>query len=263
MSLKEQMLEALKAKLKTTLPAGSKEMLPKGTEDPLEAPGAIDTAKIKKSYSNFGKTGETVKEDLDESAVASILTPEGRKKFLAQQGDHTYHTMLRTKEDGVLGVRHETGKSIKGEKHPEKSWFVKEENELDESKDSIHQVYVNHNYYAGKYYNHGGRAYPVLASSPEEAHSIAKTHKDKIESDLRSKKVMGRNLISKNDKYHLKDGDIHSPKAKSLWGNSHNHVLNRHGEFVAHGNQNENIDEAKIDWAADFDAVKKDLAKDS
>lgn len=108
---------------------------------------------------------------------------------------------------------------------------------MNESEDKVHTVYVRHNYYEGKHYNNGGRAYPVLAKSPEEAESIAKTHKDKIESHLRTLKVKSgnasRNLIAKSDKYHLKDEDIHVNKLKptSMFQSTHRNVIDRNGNF--------------------------------
>lgn len=107
------------------------------------------------------------------------------------------------------------------------------------TEDKVHTVYVRHNYYNGKHYNYTGRAYPVLAKSPEEAESIAKTHKDKIEAHLRTLKTRSgdqkRNLIGKNDRYHLKDEDIHAEKMRPLrmFANAENHhsVIDRTGNF--------------------------------
>lgn len=103
--------------------------------------------------------------------------------------------------------------------------------------DKVHTVYVRHNYYAGKHYNNAGRAYPVLAKSPEEAESIAKTHKDKIENNLRTLKVRSgsatRNLIAKSDKYRLNDKDIHAEKLHphKMFQDTHPSVIDRNGNF--------------------------------
>lgn len=126
-----------------------------------------------------------------------------------------------------------------------KAWKV-----LKGTDDKIYQIYVMHNFYAGKYYDYSGRAYPILASSPEEALAIARKYKGEIEADLRSKffKVGSRRvrMISKNDKHHLKDSSFHSPKYPSMWKYGNKHVINRDGEFVSFSPDEETVDESTV-----------------
>jgi len=186
-------------------------------------------------------------ESIDEATISAIET--ARKKL-----EHVKEVIRGFEERGMIAPRNWEDKlkaAAKEYKSAKKNTMTNEAEDepqawkvLKGTDDKIYQIYVMHNYYNGKYYDYGGRAYPILASSPEEALEIARKYKGEIEADLRSKffKVGSRRvrMISKNDNHHLKDESFHSPKYPNMWTSGGNrHVINKDGEFVSFPSKDE------------------------
>ncbi len=117
---------------------------------------------------------------------------------------------------------------------------LKDKLSIKESTDTTHKIYnvsIKHNYYVGKYHDYGVRNYPIIASSPEHAQEIAKTHKDKIEAHLRTMRdhPSRKLIISPSDKYHYGDKDVGTASlSTAVSSKGVIRAINHRGEFVDH-----------------------------
>jgi hypothetical protein len=148
------------------------------------------------------------------------------------------------KDGGKVGLNDPLSKQLKSLQAKLKTVNESQEN----SQDQLYDVTIIHNYYAGRYYNSGGRLYTVSASSPEEAEQIVKQYKPEIEADLREKFVRSgtrrTRLISKSDKYNYKDRDVHGAKLSTRFGaNGSIRAIDRNGVFIQQPN---NVTESQV-----------------
>ena len=90
---------------------------------------------------------------------------------------------------------------------------VNESRKMQENTDSLvgmktWAVWIKNNYYDGRYYDYYARKYLVIADNEEEAKQVVLENADYVLKDLLSKKMRGRNILSKRYALPVREKEI-------------------------------------------------------